>query len=77
MLLRSVQLCFWSLKAEIPLVHLCAVISNASYEWASHYGLSAIRSVEYTHEGVLRLKDGGLQCPVCYDFWIARGNSNP
>jgi hypothetical protein len=55
------------LKTQIPLVHLCAVISNASYEWASHSNLLAMRSIKCTQEGVLKSPDGGLQCPICYN----------
>ena len=78
MLLRRVQLCLSGpLKSRIPLVHLCAVISNASYEWASHSNLPAMRSINCTQEGVLKSPDGGLLCPICYNVRKANGNSNP
>jgi len=65
------------LKAQIPLVHLCAVISNATYEWDSHSSLPAIRSIKCKREGVQKSPDGGLQCLICYNVKKARGNSNP
>jgi hypothetical protein len=53
------------------------VISNTSYEWASHSDLPAMRSIKCTQEGVLKSPDGGLQCSICYNVRKAQGNNNP
>lgn len=66
------------LKSHIPLVHLCVVIiPGANYEWSSHSGLPAIRSIKCTQEGILKSQDGGLQCSQCYNLRRSRGSINP
>ena len=66
------------LKSQIPLVHQCVlIIPDANYEWSSHSGLPAIRSLQCAQEGIIKSQDGGLQCSQCYDLRRSRGNSNP
>ena len=47
------------LKSQIPLVHQCVlIIPGANYEWSSHSGLPAIRSLQCAQEGIHKSQDG-------------------